>query len=90
MEFTWHLQHVTKSKWCLQSHYLATAVVQLLISWSLPSNGYKYHNVFTDDFSILDYIMLNRKVAKSKYLSRWNINKSIDFSDDINRSVSFT
>jgi hypothetical protein len=32
---------------CLQSHYLATAVVQLLISRSLPSNGSTCHNIFS-------------------------------------------
>jgi hypothetical protein len=30
---------------CLQSHYLTSAVVKLLISRSLPSNGYMCHNI---------------------------------------------
>jgi hypothetical protein len=30
---------------CLQSHYLATAIVQLLILQSLISNGSKCHNM---------------------------------------------
>jgi hypothetical protein len=29
---------------CLQSHYLANVIVQLFISWSLPSNGSTCHN----------------------------------------------
>jgi hypothetical protein len=33
---------------CLQSHYLATAVLELLISWSLSSNGSTYHNTRRD------------------------------------------
>jgi hypothetical protein len=31
---------------CLQSYYLATAIVWLLISWSLPSNGSACHNIY--------------------------------------------
>jgi hypothetical protein len=31
---------------CLESHYLATVVVQLLISRSLSSNGSKCHNMY--------------------------------------------
>jgi hypothetical protein len=32
---------------CLQSHYLAAADVQLLISWSLPTNGSTCHTMIS-------------------------------------------
>jgi hypothetical protein len=35
---------------CLQSHYLATAIVQLLISQSLPSNGSTCHNMMGAEY----------------------------------------
>jgi hypothetical protein len=39
---------ITSNGRCLQSHYLATVIVLLLISRSLPSNGSKCHNIKID------------------------------------------
>jgi hypothetical protein len=41
------LRPIPSNDRCLQSHYLATAVFQLLISRSLPSNGSIYHNMYS-------------------------------------------
>jgi hypothetical protein len=40
----WHMDPMPSNSRCLQSHYLATAIIQLLILWSLPSNGSTCHN----------------------------------------------
>jgi hypothetical protein len=68
---------------CLRKHYLATAVVRLLLSRSLPSNGFTYQNFRvisekSNRFSsaIMDYYFpficdfLNNDLMKSDY--NWN------------------
>jgi hypothetical protein len=40
------LQPLPSNCHCLQRHYLAAAIVWLLISWSLPSNWSTCHSIY--------------------------------------------
>jgi hypothetical protein len=53
---------------CLRSHYLAMAVVGLLVSWSLPSNGSTCHNMF----SVPDNRLLQTSIRCSSQVW-WNL-----------------